>query len=415
MSSSSRCGADVRDPAVLEQGDPVGEHHRRRAVRDDQAGRGGEHPAQRLLDQLLGVHVQRGERVVEDQDLGLGEDRAGQREPLPLAAGEGEALLADAGVEPPGQVVHELGLGDLERLVDLRVGGRVGVRVAAEGEVLPGAHREQRRVLERGRHQRAEVAQVEVADVDAVDQDPAAGDVEQPRDQGGQDGLAGAGRPDDRDGLARRELEVDPAQHLLLGAGEREVDVPRSAAGPRGCSITRVPVTMSGSVSKISRIAGRRRHRLLCHRQDHAERGHRPDQREHQGDEGDQLAGGQLAAADADRTEQQHDAHREVGDHLEEGPEPRRQPDLVHARRVQLLGGRVVLRRDVLGAAEGLDHPDADGALLGAGREVALLVLDAARDDDVGFSNRIESQMIGHGGRRDHQPERPVHVEQHDR
>ena len=65
---------------------------------------------------------------------------------------------------------------------DLGVGG-VG---AAEGEVLAGAHREQRRLLERGRDQRAQVAEVEVADVDAVDGDPAAGDVVEPRDQGGQ-------------------------------------------------------------------------------------------------------------------------------------------------------------------------------------------------------------------------------------
>ena len=68
--------------------------------------------------------------------------------------------------------------------------------------------------------------EVEVADVDAVDRDPAAGDVVEPRHQGGQDGLAGAGRADQGDGLAGRDVEVDVAQHRLVGlVGEREVDV----------------------------------------------------------------------------------------------------------------------------------------------------------------------------------------------
>ena len=89
----------------------------------DQPGGVGEHPLQRLLDQLLGVHVERGQGVVEDQDLRLREHGAGQRQPLPLAAGERQALLADPGVEPPRQLVDEVGLRDLERLLDVGVGG----------------------------------------------------------------------------------------------------------------------------------------------------------------------------------------------------------------------------------------------------------------------------------------------------
>ena len=82
-----------------------------------------EHVAQRLLDELLGVHVERGQRVVEHQDPRPREHGPGEREPLPLAAGQRHALLADAGVEAPGQVVHELRLGDLDRLGDVLVGG----------------------------------------------------------------------------------------------------------------------------------------------------------------------------------------------------------------------------------------------------------------------------------------------------
>ena len=72
-------------------------------------------------------------------------------------------------------------------------------------------------------------------------------------------------------------------------------------------------------------------------------------------------------------------------------------------------------RGDVLAAAEGLDHPDADRALLGARGQVALLVLHPARDHDVAL---LEAHRQPHDRRRgggDDQAERPVHVEQHDR
>ena len=72
--------------------------------------------AQRRLDQRLGVDVERRQRVVEHEHRGLRRDRPGEREPLPLSAREAEALLADRGVEPVGQVVDEVGLRDLERL-----------------------------------------------------------------------------------------------------------------------------------------------------------------------------------------------------------------------------------------------------------------------------------------------------------
>ena len=159
----------------------------------------GQHVAQRPLDQRLGVHVERRQRVVEDQHRGPAEHRAGQRQPLPLAAGQRQPLLADAGVQTPGQVVDELRLGHPQRLLDVGVGG-VG---PAEGEVLPHAHREQRRVLEGGRDDAAQLGQRQVAHVDAVHGDPAGGDVVQPADQRGERRLARAGRPDQRDGLAR--------------------------------------------------------------------------------------------------------------------------------------------------------------------------------------------------------------------
>ena len=105
-----------------------------------------EHPAQCFLDLGLGVDVERRQRVVEHEHPRTPQHRAGQGEALPLATGQRQPLLADAGVQPVGQVVHELGLRDRDRL------SHVVVRHAraAEGEVLAHAGGEQRRVLERG-------------------------------------------------------------------------------------------------------------------------------------------------------------------------------------------------------------------------------------------------------------------------
>jgi hypothetical protein len=68
-------------------------------MRDHDAGHGVQHPAQRLLDDGLGVHVECGQRVVKHEDPGGGEDGPRQRQPLPLAAGQAHALLTDAGVQ----------------------------------------------------------------------------------------------------------------------------------------------------------------------------------------------------------------------------------------------------------------------------------------------------------------------------
>ena len=57
-----------------------------------------EHPAQRRVDLLLDPRVDRRGRVVEQQDLGIGEQRPRERDPLALPAREREALLADDGV-----------------------------------------------------------------------------------------------------------------------------------------------------------------------------------------------------------------------------------------------------------------------------------------------------------------------------
>ena len=50
---------------------------------------------ERRLDQALGLGVERRGRLVEDQDRRILEDRARDRDPLPLAARQTDAALAD--------------------------------------------------------------------------------------------------------------------------------------------------------------------------------------------------------------------------------------------------------------------------------------------------------------------------------
>ena len=95
-----------RDATVLEDDDLVGQRDRREPVGDHERRAPGHHLAQRELDLLLGRGVDRRGRVVEDQDPRIGQDRARDRDPLALAAGQRQPALAD------------------ERVVALRQGAR---------------------------------------------------------------------------------------------------------------------------------------------------------------------------------------------------------------------------------------------------------------------------------------------------
>ena len=96
-------GAARGDRAVLEHDDLVGERDRREAVGDHERRAARHHLAQRELDLLLGRGVDRRGGVVEDQDPRVGEDRARDRDPLALAAGERQPALADTRVVALGQ------------------------------------------------------------------------------------------------------------------------------------------------------------------------------------------------------------------------------------------------------------------------------------------------------------------------
>ncbi len=108
-------GADGADRAVGEHRDPVGQRHRRRPVGDDQrVDAASTSPSAAVTFASVCTSSADSGSSSTSTD-GLAEDGPGQREPLPLPAGQRHALLADPGVQAPGQVVDELGLRRAER------------------------------------------------------------------------------------------------------------------------------------------------------------------------------------------------------------------------------------------------------------------------------------------------------------
>jgi hypothetical protein len=199
--------AALGDQPFVQDRDAVREPQRRPAVRDQQRGPAPHHPAQRLVDLGLHPRVHGGGGVVQHQDPGVGEQRAGQRDPLPLAAGQGEPLLADHGVVPLGQVGDELvGLGRPGRGDDL-----LPRRVRpAEGDVGGDAVGEQEAVLQDQPDRRPQRVLGEVPDVVAADPDLAAAHVVEAGEQQRDRGLPRARGADHGQRLTRR----DPQRQL---------------------------------------------------------------------------------------------------------------------------------------------------------------------------------------------------------
>ena len=126
---------------------------------------------ERLLDEPLGLRVERARRLVEDEDRRVAQDRPRDRHPLLLAAREAVAALADDGVVAVGQ--------RRDHVVDARSGGRgfellVGRVRLREAQVLAHRRVEEVRLLRDDADEIRQRLEAEVADVDAVDRDAAA-------------------------------------------------------------------------------------------------------------------------------------------------------------------------------------------------------------------------------------------------
>lgn len=108
--------------------DAVGLLHGGDALRDDNLRRVRDLVVERLADHLVGLRVDRARGIVEDQDLRLLEQRAGDAQTLALAARHIRAALLDVGVVLVGELLDEtVRLCELARVPNLLVSG---IRVA---------------------------------------------------------------------------------------------------------------------------------------------------------------------------------------------------------------------------------------------------------------------------------------------
>src|SRR5262245_6657868 len=91
--------AAVLDQATsIDSNDAVGAPHRRHTVGNDEDSSSLGDLLHVLLNHPLALVIERTRRLVEDQDARIGDKRAGNRNPLLLAAGKARAALADNGV-----------------------------------------------------------------------------------------------------------------------------------------------------------------------------------------------------------------------------------------------------------------------------------------------------------------------------
>ena len=90
--------AALDDAAFVQDDDLVGVLDGAEAVGDGDGGAAGHELLEGLLDAALGLGVERGGGLVEDEDGRVLEDGAGDADALALAAGELDAPVADIGV-----------------------------------------------------------------------------------------------------------------------------------------------------------------------------------------------------------------------------------------------------------------------------------------------------------------------------
>ena len=209
-------------PAVTQHQDLVGVSHRGQPVADDDHAAALSVLLQVGQDARCGASVHGGEGVVQQQQRRIDQQGAGNRQPLALAAGQRDATLAHRRVvalrQPADVLVHRCGFC---RSPDLRAAG-VG---PGQCNVLGHAGGEQERLLRYPGYCRAQRAQAVVVQRNAAPADLALVGRPLALQQLEQAALAGAGRPDQAQGLAGRQLEAQARQRWPVLAGVGKVKV----------------------------------------------------------------------------------------------------------------------------------------------------------------------------------------------
>ena len=214
-------GALFDHPTLVEHGNAIRQVQRRASMGDEQ-GRASPHDlAQRRVDPLFHLGVDRARGVVEDQYPRVGEDGPRKSDPLALAARQGEAALSDDRVVSPRELRDELvrlrgprgGLDFLE----------CGVRLAI-CDVRPHAVGEEEALFEHDTDLAAQRRDCDVADVVPVDAQSARAHLVKARHHIGHSRLAASARAYESHGLAGRDAKLETTEHRRsVAVGESDI------------------------------------------------------------------------------------------------------------------------------------------------------------------------------------------------
>ncbi len=201
--------ADLRDPAVLHDGDPIRERERLLLiVRDEHRGDREAPQQQRQLQLRLipQIAVERAERLVQQQDIRVDDDGACHGDALALAAAQ---LRGIARLEA-GQLEQVDGLG--HALAPLRL--RDAPCLQPVGDIVRHRHVGKQRVVLKDHCDVPLVGRNVVDDLSTQDDVAEIGLLE-PRDQVEQRGLAAAARTKQGDDFALAQAEIAPVERKI--------------------------------------------------------------------------------------------------------------------------------------------------------------------------------------------------------
>ena len=211
--------ADPGHTALVQHDDAVGMADRADALRHDQAGRVAQLARQTGAEAGIGAVIQRGERIIKDEDLRLAGQCARDGKALLLAAGDVCARLCDRRIELAGQLVHKFrGLRQRERALH----GLVVLRGAAFAEQHIAAHvaRKHNGPLRHITDAVVERIEAVAADILPVDEHLPLRCVIEAGRKADKRRFAAAGRADEGDGLALVCAEAHMLEHV---AGRRRI------------------------------------------------------------------------------------------------------------------------------------------------------------------------------------------------
>ena len=228
--------------AVFQGQDAIGTDHAGEAMGENQGGPALHEPIEGFLNHGLALGIHRRQRLVQDQDRRIPQERACNGNPLSLPPGQAHAALTDDRVVPLRQPCDEfVGIGVASGRVELLL-RRVRL---AHTEVLGHRAVKEVGVLAHERHCATQLGQAERAHVVAAHLDSTRRGIVEAQDQAGDGRLARTTRPHDSHPLTGPNREAEAGMRRLAAARIREDDV-LELYGGNELSVIRLPAGAIG-------------------------------------------------------------------------------------------------------------------------------------------------------------------------